>query len=125
MKYRTAFAGLALALASCLAQAQDFPSKSMQIVLPVPPGGQMDWLARTVGAELEKRWKHAVVVENKPGAGGLLASSTVARSQPDGHTLLLINSAVSVYPVLTKTDFDAEKDLVAIASAMESPYGHL
>ncbi len=125
-KFRRCLASVALGL-GIAAQAlpvasQDFPSKPMQIVIPVPPGGAMDWLTRAVGAELEKRWKRPVVVDNKAGAGGLIASQAVARAPADGHTLLLINSAVTGYPVFVKTDFDVERDLVPLASAMETPY---
>ena len=72
-----------------LAQADAYPSKSIRIVVPFPPGGATDIAARLIGTKLSERWKQPVVVENKPGAGGNLGSDIVAKAPPDGYTLVM------------------------------------
>lgn len=80
--------GVALALPlACL--AQDFPTKPIRIVVPVPPGGAADTLARIVGEKLTAKWGQPVIVENRPGAGGNIGAEFVYNALPDGYTLLL------------------------------------
>ena len=74
-------------ISSSTAQAQEFPSKQVTIIAPSTPGGGIDFLARVYAAELSKRWKQPAVVENKPGASGLLGLQLTARAQADGYTL--------------------------------------
>jgi tripartite-type tricarboxylate transporter receptor subunit TctC len=92
---RLALAALAaLAVASPLgAYAQAFPAKSVRIVVPFPPGGGADTLARIMGPHLAKAWGQAVVVENKPGASGHIGAEMVAQSPADGYTLLMASTA--------------------------------
>lgn len=120
------FVALLLAAAALcgpsLPRAQDFPSRPMLIVLPVPPGSVIDWLARTVAPELQRRWKQPVVVENKAGAGGLIASKAVASAAADGHTLVLHAKAVTGHAIWVKTDFSAERDLAPLTLAMTSSF---
>lgn len=84
-----AAAVLSLLLWPVDAMAQSFPSRQLRIVVPYPAGGPTDALARIVAAELQVDLKQAVIVENKPGASGAIGSREVARSEPDGHTLVL------------------------------------
>jgi tripartite-type tricarboxylate transporter receptor subunit TctC len=92
-----------------------FPSKAVRIVVAGTPGGTPDTLARLVGAKLSETWKQAVVVENRPGAGGTLAAATVAKAAPDGHTLLMISSALAIAAALQPNlPYDTVRDFTGI-----------
>lgn len=92
--------GLTVPALPGLAQAQQkFPTKPIRFVVPAA-GNQADILARTIGPKMSESWRQPVVVENRPGAGGTLAASLVARAAPDGHSLLLISPQFSIGAVL-------------------------
>ena len=105
------------------ALAQGFPSKPIRFVVPYPAGGTTDLMARALQEPLQKSLGQPVLVENKPGAGGLIAAREVARSAPDGHTLLFINSGiVAVAPFVVKDPgIDGVKDFSPIALVSLSP----
>jgi tripartite-type tricarboxylate transporter receptor subunit TctC len=106
----------ALALAATHASAQNYPSRSITILVPFPAGGSADTLARLIGAKLSESLGQAVVVENKPGAGGNLGTDTVAKAAPDGYTLLLSPSSIAIAPSLyAKLPFDPIKDFAPVA----------
>ncbi len=90
----------ALALAAA-AQAEEFPSRPVRIIVPYTPGTGADILARVVGVKLGERWKEPVVVDNRPGATGNIGTDFVAKSAPDGYTLLLAATSFSTNPSLT------------------------
>src|SRR6266850_766893 len=95
------------------AAAQDFPSKPVKLVVPFPPGGPLDISGRMIGKELQDRWGHPVVVENKPGS--TIGPEYVAKSAPDGYTLMIISSTPLVtLPHLQKVPYDVLKDLVGV-----------
>ena len=100
------------------AQAQSFPARSVRIVIGVVPGGVIDTLARGVTAELSKNWNQSVVVENRVGAGDIIAGDAVAKSAPDGHTLLLTSSATFLVNqfMRSKLPYDPVKDLVPVVA---------
>ncbi len=105
-----------LASASSLAQTAAFPSKTIKIVVPNAAGGAADITARTVGQKLAEALGQAVVIENKPSAGGIVAGEMVARAEPDGHTLLLISSGTAVSASLFKNlPFDTVKDFTPVS----------
>ena len=79
---------LALVVAALPVQAQTYPDKPVKIVLGVPPGGGLDVLVRGIAAELSAKWGQSVVVDNKPGASGLIAAEGIANAAPDGYSLL-------------------------------------
>src|SRR4051812_25779944 len=84
---------LALAFAAlCASHAagQDYPQRPVRLVVPLPPGGATDGLARIVGEKLTAAWKQQVVIDNRPGAGGNIAADIVANTAPDGYTLILV-----------------------------------
>jgi tripartite-type tricarboxylate transporter receptor subunit TctC len=92
MLVKAAIAACAVALAS-FAHAQPFPSKPVHIVVPFPPGGGTDSLARIMQPQLQKAWGQPVIVENKPGAAGQIGAEFVATAPPDGHTLMMSSTA--------------------------------
>jgi tripartite-type tricarboxylate transporter receptor subunit TctC len=111
-------------VASDSAQAQgDYPTRPISLVVPVPPGGAADFLARTVGAKLHEAMGQPVVIVNRGGAGGTIASASVAKADPDGYTLLL-NSITThgigphLYPNLT---YDSMKDFIPIGLVAKLP----
>lgn len=113
---RQALVGLAAAAAAPWASAQKFPSRAIRIVVPFGPGGVADLTARTVGQQLSQQLGQGVVIENKPGAGGVSAGETVARAQPDGHTLLLMSNGTAVSAGLfRKLPFDPQADFVPVS----------
>lgn len=111
----------ALLCATAPAHADTFPSKVVRIVVIVAPGGSADALARIVAEGLSARLGQSVIVENKPGAGGNLATQTVARAPADGHTLLLSANNHTINPALFANAGYAIDDLVPVAQLMEGP----
>ena len=98
------------------ALAQTYPSKPVRIVVPYPAGGGIDILSRLIGQRVAQKFGQSVVIENKPGAGTLVAAETVARAAPDGHTLMLTTDAtISINPYLyAKLPYDPVKDFAPI-----------
>ena len=108
-------------------QAQTWPTKAVRIIVPFPPGGTTDIVARSLGVELQRMWQHPVVIENRPGAGGNIGADLVAKSAPDGYTLLMgtvgthaINAALFAQSG-AKMPFDPAKDFVPITLAASVP----
>jgi tripartite-type tricarboxylate transporter receptor subunit TctC len=98
-------------------QAQTFPSKPIRIVVPFGAGGVADLTARTVAGRLAEQLGQSVVIENKPGAGGVVAADTVLKAEPDGHTLLLMSNGTAVSAGLFKSlPFDTLKDFAPIST---------
>ncbi|MFL6647995.1 MAG: Bug family tripartite tricarboxylate transporter substrate binding protein [Sulfurifustaceae bacterium] len=126
MKIRAMVGGLVVAVLACMgaaAYADDYPSKPIKLIVPFPAGGTTDILARVIGQELTKAWGQQVIVENRPGAGGNIGADVVAKSTPDGYTLLMgtvgthgIN--VSLYK---KMPYDAVKDFAPITLVAAVP----
>ena len=103
------------ALLPVLGTAQSFPSKPIRIVVPFGAGGIADLTARAVAHKLGEALHQGVIVDNKPGAGGVVAGEAVAKSEPDGHTLLLMSNGTAVSAGLFKSlSFDAQKDFAPI-----------
>jgi len=108
-------AGVLCAFAAA-ASAQSFPTKPVKIVVPYPPGGGNDIMARVIQAKLQEQWNQPIVVENKPGAAGNLGAGEVARAPADGYTLLMATSTIAMTPGLgVKVGYDLEKDLTPVA----------
>jgi tripartite-type tricarboxylate transporter receptor subunit TctC len=108
---------LASLLLASLAAAQTFPSKPVRIVVPFGAGGVADLTARTVAQKLGESLGQAVVIENKPGAGGVVAGDAVAKAEPDGHTLLLMSNGTAVSAGLFKSlPFDTVRDFAPVST---------
>ncbi len=116
-------AALAVTLVPGLAAAQAFPSKPVKIVVPFAAGGATDVVARLLAQKLGDAWGQSVVVENRAGAGGNIGADIVAKSPPDGYTLLMTSgSIVTANPHMYKAmTFDPAKDLVAITNVATGP----
>lgn len=115
---------LGATLASPAAQAQDFPRKAITIVVPFAAGGGGDILARMIGPKLEAKWGQGIVVENRPGAGGNIGATAVARAPADGYTLLLAGSpqfAVNV-TLFKKLPYDPVNELTPLAMIAATPF---
>ncbi len=119
----TCAAAIAATGASAMAQPQ-WPSKTLRLVVPYPPGGSSDIIARAIAPLLSQQLKQPVIIENKPGANGNLGADLVAKATPDGHTLLLCDlGALAISPSLyTKLPFDLNKDLRGTAMLAYSPH---
>jgi tripartite-type tricarboxylate transporter receptor subunit TctC len=119
----TRLCAFALALAwAGFASAQPYPSRPVRIVVPFPPAGAVDILARVVGQKVSEKWKQSVVIENRPGGGSVLGTDIVAKSAPDGYTLLLAVTAHAVNATLVdKLPFDPVKDFATITLAATAP----
>ena len=87
-------------LLSATAQAQTYPSKPIHLVLPYTPGGIIDYVGRVLAQKLGDTIGQPVVAENKPGAGGILGTDAVARSAPDGYTIVIMDPAIVINPTL-------------------------
>ncbi len=108
---------LASLLLASLAAAQTFPSKPVRIVVPFGAGGVADLTARTVAQKLGESLGQPVVIENKPGAGGVVAGDMVAKAAPDGHTLLLMSNGTAVSAGLFKSlPFDTVRDFAPVST---------
>ena len=112
---------IALAALAGDALAQSYPNRTIRIVVPFAPGGGVDVLARLVGTKLSELVRQPVVVDHRPGAGGNLGADVVAKSPPDGYTILLTVSGLAVSPALYRTlPFDPLKDLVPVTEVISS-----
>lgn len=98
-----AAAGASALLATPSVLAQAWPDKSIHLIVPFPPGGLIDNMARLLGTQLTRELGQTIVVDNKPGAGGNIGAAEVARAQPDGYTLLMASPALTIGPAVYKT----------------------
>lgn len=114
---------LTIALASASALAQGFPSKPMRIVVPYPASGPTDVTGRVLAQKFSEAWGKPVVVDNRPGAGGIIGCDIVAKSTPDGHTLVVMPVQVAINPALyEKMPFDTLRDLAPVSQLTMQPY---
>ncbi len=115
-------AAAAASVLPSIAHAQAWPSKPISLIIPFPPGGNTDFMARITTEWLSKALNNPVIAENRPGAGGTIAGEYVARAQPDGHTLFFATiSQISLVQFLYKARYDPFKDFVPIANVGGNP----
>lgn len=120
---RTWLCAVAALSAGTAAQAQTFPGKPIRLVVPFPPGGATDILARMLGEKLAVAFKQPVVIENKAGAAGIIGTDAVAKATPDGHTLVLSlsNSLLTNQFLYTKLPYDTQRDLALVYQIATAP----
>jgi tripartite-type tricarboxylate transporter receptor subunit TctC len=104
-----------VALSFIAQAAEKYPTRPIRLIVPFPPGGSNDIVARLIGAHLTERLGKSVVVDNRGGAGGRIGYETAAASLPDGHTLLIVSVAYAFTPALHKLTFDPVKSFVPVA----------
>jgi tripartite-type tricarboxylate transporter receptor subunit TctC len=121
--FRIFFILAALAVCGITAFAQQsFPSKQVRLLIPYAAGGAVDILGRTLGDELSKKWGQPVIIENRTGAGGTIASQALVKSDPDGYTLIIIASGHAINPYLySHLPYDTFKDFRPISLLGSSP----
>ena len=119
---RLLLAGALIAWAAASATAQTYPTKPIKLVLPYAPGGIIDYVGRTLAQKLTEVAGQPVVAENRPGAGGIVGTDTVARSAPDGYTLVLMDPAIVINPTLqADIPYDVFKTLQTVSIVCTSP----
>ncbi len=117
-----AFIVAIFALAGTQACAQPYPSRHITLIISFAPGGSNDIVGRAIGKKLTEAWGQPVVIENRPGAGGVIAASAVAAAPPDGYTLLLVSSTFTINAAIRKgMPFDTLTDFTPIAFIARSP----
>src|SRR5690349_19431893 len=122
-RFLSLLAAAAVTLAPALASAQAWPTKTVKIIVPFVAGGATDVVARLLGQKLQDLWGQSVVIENRAGAGGNIGAEAVAKSPPDGYTLLMTSgSIVTANPYMYKSlNYDPARDLVAITNVATGP----
>src|SRR5260370_34712190 len=99
-------------LSPVLATAQDFPNKSIRLIVPFPPGGPNDIIARVIGQRMSELTKQPVVIDNRGGQGGVLGTDAVAKAAPDGYTIAISSAgALAISPGMEKVAYDTLADL--------------
>jgi tripartite-type tricarboxylate transporter receptor subunit TctC len=111
----------AVLFAACAASAQEWPSKPIRWVVSFPPGGSVDLVSRILQPHVSEGLGQPILIENRGGAGGSVATSAVARSVPDGYTFLVTLSSHTINPLLYKLDYDVERDLAPVSLIMSVP----
>jgi tripartite-type tricarboxylate transporter receptor subunit TctC len=112
----------AVAAALSTAARAEYPERAVRIVVPFEAGGTVDTVARALADRLKAKWQVPVIVENRPGAGNIVGAQAVARAEPDGYTLLLANTSISVNPSLYKSlPYDTRRDLAPVVFLAPSP----
>ncbi len=117
---RLAFAWVLAATMTCV-HAQDYPSKAVRFLVGFAPGGGTDTLSRLIAPHLNTLWGQPVVVENRPGADGSIATELAARAAPDGHTIVMVTNAHTITPFQRKLGYDPVKDFAPVTLVASTP----
>jgi len=119
---RALLAGLAVLLLPTLATAQDFPTRPIRLIVPFPPGGPNDIIARVVGKRMSELLKQPVLIDNRGGQGGVLGTDAVAKAAPDGYTIAIASAgALAISPSMEKVPYDTLKNLQPITLVAKVP----
>ena len=113
---------MALVFAATPAPAQNYPSRPVRVIVPLPPGGAMDTVTRPVAQKLTESLGNNFIVDNRPGAGGSIALETAMAAAPDGYTLVAIGATTIVYPMLYKARFDVLRDFDPVCQMTAQGY---
>ncbi|HET7595822.1 MAG TPA: tripartite tricarboxylate transporter substrate binding protein [Burkholderiales bacterium] len=113
---------LAAMLAAVPAEAQNYPSRPVRILVPLAAGGGMDTVTRSLAQKLSDSYGQTVVVDNRPGAGSLVSLEILANAAPDGYTLMMISATTVIYPLLYKSRFEVARDFTPVAQMTAQGY---
>jgi tripartite-type tricarboxylate transporter receptor subunit TctC len=113
---------LILSTAAGTALAQNFPVRPLRIIVPTVPGGGLDFVARLIGPKLTESMGQTVVVDNRPGASGVIGLEITARATPDGYNLMVISATHVIYTTLNRTKFDLFRDFAPISQVTAADY---
>lgn len=105
-----------------VANAQNFPTRPMRVLVPLAPGGGMDSVTRNVAASFAESFGQTVVVDNRPGAGSLVSMEMLHDAAPDGHTLMMISATTVIYPLLYKSKLDPVRDFAPVSQVTAQGY---
>ena len=121
---RIATLGVAVALSTVTVAQQPYPSKPIRLIVPFPPGGSIDPVARMIGPKLTETWGQPVLVDNRPGANGAIGTELLAKAAPDGYTLVLLGGGTHVINALMVRNlpYDSVKDFAPVATVQRSDY---
>ncbi len=111
-----------MAFVGSVAGQETYPSKPIRLIVPYPPGGSNDPMARMIGRKLTERWSQPVIVDNKAGGNTVIGGEALAKAPPDGYTLLLLGSGVLAAALLVPAPYDMIKDFDAVATLAKSDY---
>jgi tripartite-type tricarboxylate transporter receptor subunit TctC len=116
-------AAILAALLPAAASAAEYPDKPIRLVVPAAPGGATEVLARTIGPALSAAWSQPVLVDHRPGAGGTIGTSIVAKARPDGYTLLMgnISALVIASEIYPNLNYDAKRDFAPLSNLVNQP----
>src|SRR6266508_2030577 len=115
-------AGIALALAASAALGQQWPVKPIRLIVPFVPGGGADYMGRIVAQQLSPVLGQSVVVDNRPGAAGIIGVDFALKAPPDGYTLLIVSTSYGIIPSLYKLPYDPLKDMQPVIELARGPY---
>jgi tripartite-type tricarboxylate transporter receptor subunit TctC len=119
---KTLLVGLSLLLAPLAAHAQDFPAKQIRLIVPFPPGGPNDIIARVVGQRMSEILKQPLMIDNRGGQGGVLGTDMVAKAAPDGYTIGIVSaSSLVISPTMDKVGYDVDKDFAPVTLVTTVP----
>jgi tripartite-type tricarboxylate transporter receptor subunit TctC len=113
---------LLLACGAGASLAQSFPARPLRIIVPVVPGGGLDFIARLLAPKLSESLGQTIVVDNRPGASGVIAMELTARATPDGHNLMVYSATHVIYAAINRTSYDFFRDFAPISQLAASPY---
>ncbi len=120
--FRLLLLGLSIVLGPAVAAAQDYPNKPIRLIVPFPPGGPNDVIARTLGQRMQEILKQPLVVDNRAGEGGVVGTDVVARAAPDGYTIAITSSgALAISPSFEKIAYEPLKDLQPVTLVAKVP----
>jgi tripartite-type tricarboxylate transporter receptor subunit TctC len=115
-------AGLSVLLCPALAAAQDFPTKPIRLIVPFPPGGPTDIIARVIGQHMTELTKQPVVIDNRSGQAGVLGTDAVAKANPDGYTIGIVSaSALAISPTMEEVPYDVARDFAPVTLVVTVP----
>jgi tripartite-type tricarboxylate transporter receptor subunit TctC len=123
MRMRALFLAVGVAMCAAGVHAQEYPAKTIRLIVPLSAGAGADIVGRIVAQRMNEHWKQPVIVENRPGAGGQIGTSAVVKAEADGHTLLVQSSSHSANPAIYKNlPYDPLKDLIDVGILGKTPY---